>query len=52
MYEVRIYDGSGSLKEVVSVKTLNKRLDKQINSPSLYKKSRKKLKSPSKSPKN
>jgi len=41
MHEVRIYDNSGKLKKVVSVKNLNKRSDMQINSPSLYKKNRK-----------
>ncbi|MCH8157399.1 MAG: hypothetical protein IID18_06560 [Nitrospinae bacterium] len=41
MHEVRIYDGSGNLKKVVSVKNLNKRSDLQINSPSLFKKNRK-----------
>ena len=43
MHEVKVYDSSGNLKKVISVKTLTKRSDQQINSPSLYiKKGRKK----------
>jgi len=44
MFEVKVYDSSGNLKKVISEKALNKRSDKQINSPSLYRKGRKKLK--------
>jgi len=44
MFEVKVFDSSGNLKKVISEKALNKRSDKQINSPSLYKKGRKKLK--------
>jgi hypothetical protein len=36
MHEVKVYDSSGNLKKVISVKTLTKRSDQQINSPSLY----------------
>jgi len=46
MYEVKVYDSSGKLKKVISEKTLNKRWDDQINSPSLYKNSRKRTKAP------
>ena len=46
MFEVKVFDSSGNLKKVISEKALNKRSDKQINSPSLYKKGRKKLKTP------
>ncbi|MFQ5716870.1 MAG: hypothetical protein ACE5GQ_07170 [Nitrospinales bacterium] len=52
MYEVKVYDSAGSLKKVISVKTLNKRTESQINFPSLYKKNRKKIKLPAKAPKN
>ncbi len=38
MHEVKVYDSSGNLKKVISVKALNKRSDKQIQSPSLYNK--------------
>ena len=36
MHEVKVYDSSGKLKKVISVKALTKRSDQQINSPSLY----------------
>jgi hypothetical protein len=36
MHEVKVYDSSGNLKKVISVKALTKRSDQQINSPSLY----------------
>ena len=36
MHEVKVYDSSGKLKKIISVKTLTKRSDQQINSPSLY----------------
>ena len=48
MFEVKVFDSSGNLKKVISEKALNKRSDKQINSPSLYRKGRKKLKTPAK----
>ena len=41
MHEVKVFDSEGNLKKVISIKTLNKRLEKEINSPSLYKKKRK-----------
>ncbi|MEC7640977.1 MAG: hypothetical protein VYC17_02375 [Nitrospinota bacterium] len=41
MHEVKVFDAEGNLKKIISVKTLNKRLEKEINSPSLYKKNRK-----------
>ena len=43
MFEVKIYDGSGNLKKVISEKALTKRSEKQIHFPSLYKKGRKKM---------
>ena len=36
MHEVKVYDSSGKLKKIISVKALTKRSDQQINSPSLY----------------
>ena len=44
MHEVKVFDGSGNLKKVISVKTLNKRTEKQINSPSFYNKKGRKVK--------
>ena len=44
MHEVRVFDGSGNLKKVISVKTLNKRTDKQISTPSFYNKKGRKVK--------
>jgi hypothetical protein len=38
MHEVKIYDSAGKLKRVISVKTLNKRSEKQFENPSLFKK--------------
>ncbi len=42
MYEVKVYDNTGKLKKVISAKTLSKRMDKLINSPSLKTNPRKK----------
>ena len=44
MHEVKVFDASGNLKKVISIKTLNKRTDKQINSPSFYNKKGRKVK--------
>jgi len=44
MHEVKVYDGSGKLKKVISVKSLNKRSDRQIESPSLFRKNRRNAK--------
>ena len=41
MHEVKVYDGSGNLKEVISVKKLNIRSKKQLESPSLFLKNKK-----------
>ncbi|QPJ63612.1 MAG: hypothetical protein G3M70_17735 [Candidatus Nitronauta litoralis] len=41
MHEVRVYDKTGNLKKVISVKALNKRSKMQIENPSLYRKNRK-----------
>ncbi len=45
MHEVKVYDSSGNLKKIISVKTLTKRSDQQIQSPSLYNKKGRKAKS-------
>jgi len=44
MHEVKVFDSSGNLKKVISVKALNRRTDKQINSPSFYNKKGRKVK--------
>lgn len=44
MHEVKVYDSSGNLKKIISVKTLTKRSDQQIKSPSLYNKKGRKAK--------
>ncbi len=41
MHEVKVYDGSGNLKEVISVKKLNIRSKQQLESPSLFLKNKK-----------
>lgn len=38
MHEVKVFDAEGNLKKVISAKTLSKRLEKEINFPSLTKK--------------
>ena len=38
MHEVKVYDNSGNLKKVISVKALNIRSQKQLDSPALFKK--------------
>jgi hypothetical protein len=55
MHEVKVYDGEGKLKKVISVKKLTERSDKLFNTPSLYQKNSKKPKAPepvSKAPEN
>ena len=46
MHEVKVYDGDGNLKKVISVKKLTERSDELFNTPSLYQKGSKKPKSP------
>lgn len=41
MHEVKVYDGSGNLKEVISVKKLNIRSKQQLEFPSLFMKNKK-----------
>ncbi len=38
MHEVKVFDGSGKLKKVISVKALNIRSKKQLETPLLYRK--------------
>ena len=38
MHQVKVYDNSGNLKKIISAKALQKRSDKLIESPSLYRK--------------
>jgi small subunit ribosomal protein S21 len=40
MHEVKVYDSSGNLKKVISVKKLNIRSIQQLESPSLFKKNK------------
>lgn len=40
MHEVKVYDSSGKLKKVISVKRLNIRSKQQLESPSLFKKNK------------
>jgi hypothetical protein len=40
MHEVKVYDSSGNLKKVISVKKLNIRSKKQLDFPSLFKKNK------------
>jgi hypothetical protein len=49
MHEVKIYDSSGKLKKVISVKSLNIRSNEQLESPSLFRKDKKTGKSWTKS---
>jgi len=46
MHEVKVYDGAGNLKKVISVKKLTERSNQLFNTPSLYQKGSKKPKSP------
>ena len=50
MHEVKVYDGSGNLKEVISVKKLNLRSKKQLESPSLFMKNKRTAKTTEESP--
>jgi len=36
MYEVKVYDDSGKLKKVISIKALNIRSKKQLETPSMF----------------
>jgi hypothetical protein len=51
MHEVKVYDSSGNLKKVISVRKLNNRATKQLESPSLFRKNKRTGKAPEKPPK-
>ncbi len=36
MHEVKVYDNSGELKKVISIKALNIRSQKQLETPSMF----------------
>ena len=40
MHEVKVFDSSGKLKKVISVKALDRRSQKQIDTPSLFRKNK------------
>tara|TARA_B100000676_G_scaffold235116_1_gene234791 strand:- start:427 stop:621 length:195 start_codon:yes stop_codon:yes gene_type:complete len=44
MHEVKVFDASGNLKKIISIETLNKRTERQINSPYFYNKKGRKVK--------
>ena len=41
MHEVKVYDSSGKLKKVITVKALNLRSIKQMENPSIFKRNKK-----------
>lgn len=41
MHEVKVFDSSGKLKKVISVKALNMRSKKQMENPSMFKRNKK-----------
>ncbi len=41
MYEVKVFDGSGNLKQVISVRKLNLRSQKQLENPGFFRKNKK-----------
>jgi hypothetical protein len=50
MHEVKVYDSSGNLKKVISVKKLNLRSKKQLEFPSLFLKNKRTGRPSGKSP--
>lgn len=40
MHEVKVYDSAGQLKQVIPVKTLNKRADQKAEFPGLFRKNK------------
>jgi len=40
MYEVKVFDSSGNLKKVISVKKLNIRSQKQLDTPYLFRRNK------------
>ena len=51
MYEVKVYDDSGKLKKVISIKALNIRSKKQLETPSMFLRNKRGRKPWSKPPK-
>ena len=51
MYEVKVYDDSGKLKKVISIKALNIRSKKQLETPSMFLRKKRGRKPWAKSPK-
>jgi len=49
MHEVKVFDSSGRLKKIISIKSLNKRSIKQLESPALFLSNKRDKKSLSKS---
>ncbi len=41
MHEVKVFDSTGKLKKVITVKALNVRSKKQMENPSIFKKNKK-----------
>ena len=46
MHQVKIFDDSGNLKKIISVKSLQKRSDRIIETPALIRKSGRHIKNP------
>jgi hypothetical protein len=46
MHQVKVFDDSGNLKKIISVKSLQKRSDRIIETPSLIRKSGRNIKNP------
>ena len=46
MHPVKVFDDSGNLKKIISVKSLQKRSDRIIETPSLIRKSGRNIKAP------
>lgn len=51
MHEVKVYDRSGKLKKVISVKALNIRSTKQLETPSIFRNNKRAGRPWAKSPK-
>jgi len=51
MHEVKVYDSSGKLKKVISTQTLNIRSKQQLETPSMFRKNKKRRMPWSKPPK-
>jgi len=51
MHEVKVYDSSGKLKKVISVKALTARSTKQLETPSVFRNNKRAGKPWAKSPK-